>query len=172
MRWSVSSCGCANTYGADKRTTHGHTGLRYDGEKSKEYLSWQAMKARCSDPKNSNWQRYGGRGIGVCERWRDSFENFFADMGRRPTPDHELDRIDNNGGYEPGNCKWSTRLEQANNRSNTRLLAHRGETHSLAQWARLCNIDAKTLHGRLRTGWNIADALDTPISVAHSRRKR
>lgn len=79
------------------------------------YSTWQGMRQRCNNKKTNNYQHYGGRGIKVCERW-DSFANFLADMGERPSPRHTLDRIDNDGDYEPDNCKWSTRVEQISNR--------------------------------------------------------
>jgi hypothetical protein len=84
---------------------------------SPEYTSWQAMKARCSNPNLSAFKYYGGRGISVCARWRDSFEEFLADMGRRPSMAHTLDRFpNNNGNYEPGNVRWATKSEQLKNR--------------------------------------------------------
>ena len=90
-------------------TTHGHS-------KRTEYTIWSGIKGRCFNPKNPVYQYYGGRGIIVCERWRFSFENFFEDMGQRPSLDFSLDRIDPNGNYEPGNCRWATMKEQQNNK--------------------------------------------------------
>jgi hypothetical protein len=103
------SCGCLITETQKLlRTTHGRTGTL-------EYKSWSAMKERCGNPKNIKWNLYGGRGIIVCDRWLNSFQNFFNDMGPRPVGT-TLDRINSNGNYEPSNCRWSTILEQNKNR--------------------------------------------------------
>lgn len=140
------------------RVRHGHS-IR--GRKSAEYRCWQAMIARCTNPRQTGYHNYGGRGIMICERWQ-SFENFIADMGPRPSPRHSLDRKDNNGHYEPGNCRWATKIEQDNNRRTNRLIEFGGRTLSITQWARELGVHPVTLHIRLKNGWTVEKTLTTP----------
>jgi hypothetical protein len=107
---SVASCGCRRFKHA-QRSESQHGPLM----QTSEYQTWASMLARCGNPKDKFWRRYGGRGIHVCERWR-RFDHFFADMGRKPSPRHSIDRVNNDGNYEPGNCRWATSSEQLRNR--------------------------------------------------------
>lgn len=149
------SCGCLKDENAGTYfITHGMT-------RTRTYKSWAEMKARCYNPRCIRYPRYGGRGIVVCERWLHSFENFLADMGERPKG-MTIDRIDNNGNYEPNNCRWATYKQQANNSSNARPLTFNGETLCLSDWAKAKGFKAATIRGRLRKGWTVEQALETP----------
>lgn len=107
------SCGCFNREATRKREyKHGYSSR---GTLSVEYTCWICMRCRCHNPKHRDYKWYGARGISVCKRWRDSFPNFLADMGFKPSSDLSLDRIDNDGNYKPGNCRWATAKQQANN---------------------------------------------------------
>src|SRR5262245_50975043 len=133
------------------------------GRRTPEYKSWDLMKSRCYNPHDRSYARYGGRGITVCKRWRYSFANFLADMGPRPSPRHSLDRFpDQNGNYEPGNCRWATRKQQANNRHGNRLLTHEGLTLTTSQWSERLGMPRYLLYLRFRLGWSVAAALTTP----------
>ncbi len=152
------SCGCMGsrkTIG-DRRRTHGMSGTPI-------YKVWRAMIVRCTDPKACSYERYGGRGILVCERWLHSFDAFFADMGPTYRSGLTLERKNNNGNYEPGNCRWATIYEQANNKRGNRLITFRGTTLTAAQWGRKLGISGLRVAARLRSGWSIARALTSPI---------
>lgn len=158
LRNGVSaSCGCALDRSKISRT-HGHTvGRRI----SPTYHSWAGMKARCSDPAHSHYPSYGARGISVCPRW-ESFEQFLADMGEKPDG-CSIDRRDVNGNYEPANCRWATRKEQANNTRNNRMIAALGRTQTLQQWADEIGISHGALIFRLdKAKWDVQRALTTP----------
>jgi len=116
------------------------------------------MLGRCHNPTDNSWARYGGRGIVVCERWRESFLNFAEDMGERP-PSHSIDRIDNNGNYEPKNCRWATKKEQCNNTRSNRVLVLDGKAKTMTQWAEELGLSRETIRGRLRRGATVERAL-------------
>lgn len=139
---------------------HGHA---VAGKASPEYDAYQHMKSRCYNPRISSYPHYGGRGICVCARWLESFENFIADMGPKPDPSYSLDRIDNNGNYQPGNCRWTSRIEQAQNRRRSNLLTFDGETLPMTVWARKIGIEHSSLRERLAKGMSVAEALTTPV---------
>lgn len=120
--------------------------FKWGPEYSKEYNSWWSMFNRCTNPQSTAYDRYGGRGIKPSKRWL-SFLNFLADMGRCP-PKHQLERIDNNKGYSKKNCKWATRIEQANNTSKTVFLTFKGERLSVTQWSRKFGVNRQTIWAR------------------------
>lgn len=136
---NVQSCGC---YNRDKNillhTTHGMRG-------TKEYKSYRKMIERCYYEKDINYHNYGGRGIIVCERWRNSFENFFEDMGVKPSPKHTIERKDPNRNYEPDNCIWATSKQQNNNRTNNTRYQYDGLDMTQAQWAEYLGIPSRFL---------------------------
>jgi hypothetical protein len=133
---------------------------------------WCDLKARCSNTGRKDYQNYGGRGIRVCDRWLNSFEAFVEDMGVKPSPHHSIDRIDNHGHYEPGNCRWATRKEQGRNKRNMHMLEHNGVRRCVSEWAEETGLQKHTILFRLRTGWSVADALNTKVSVVPSRHVR
>ena len=116
------------------------------------------MLARCYNPNNESYHNYGGRGITVCDRWKNSFKNFYEDMGDA-LKGHSLDRIDNDGNYELSNCKWSTYTEQMNNKQTNRLLTYNGITLTMAEWSRKLNIDQDVIYMRLKRGMTVERAL-------------
>jgi hypothetical protein len=138
----------------------------WDGKsRTPEYGSWHAMIGRCTKPDNDCFEYYGGRGITVCDRWLTSFENFLTDMGPKPSLHHTIERIDNNKGYEPGNCKWATLSEQARNRRDNVLLEHDEKVQCLAAWADDLGIKQTTLRMRLKRGWSAERILTTPVNA-------
>jgi hypothetical protein len=120
------------------------------------------MKDRCNNPRNNRFYAYGARGIKFCKRW-ESFSNFIADMGLKPTPKHSLDRINTDGDYAPTNCRWADGITQANNCRSNHFLELNGTRKTLAQWARELGVSALTLKSRLVYGWTDEEALTKPI---------
>lgn len=159
------SCGCEQRrlLGQTARIrarTHGES----RGGGSVEYRTWGGMKQRCHNPNYHGFAEYGGRGIFVCDRWRGQggFENFLADMGRRPEGEYSIDRINNDGPYSPENCRWATVKQQAKNRRSTVLITIDGETRSVVEWARVRGFPESLIYLRLRAGWSERDAVMKP----------
>ena len=130
---------------------------------SPEYRSWRGMKTRCFDAKNPAYPNYGGRGISVYPGWVDSFQAFLGYIGPKPSPMHTLNRINNDGNYEPGNVRWALPREQANNRRSTLAITYDGETLSSEEWSRRTGIPACTIRRRLEHGWSDEAAVATPV---------
>lgn len=151
---STNSCGCFNP-----------ANLKHGGRYTSEYRAWCKMKERCLNPNTKEYIFYGGRGIKICDRWLNSFENFLSDVGKRPSPKHSLDRFpNNNGDYEPLNFRWATKKEQSNNRRSNIILTHNGKTNTLSGWANELNIKPSVLRIRLSVlKWTVEEALSTPI---------
>ena len=166
---NTKSCGCnKGNFCSQKALGHGHSTIR--NGKSLTYESWTAMRSRCNNPKQASYKNYGGRGIKICDEWNNSFEAFLKDMGERPSSQYSLERIDNNGNYCPGNCKWASLVEQANNKSTNRIISFGGKTMTFAQWSRFLGIDERTLRARInRYGWSIEKAFTTPIRRSNSK---
>lgn len=149
----TQSCGCLHReIMVARNSSHGLCELP-------EYSIWLGMRNRCNNPNEIGWKNYGGRGISVCERW-NSFENFLADMGNRPSSSHSIDRFPNpNGNYEPSNCRWATDKDQARNTRRNRMLTAHGKTQCLAAWSEELVIPASRIIARLNRGWNDERAL-------------
>jgi hypothetical protein len=161
-RGLTRSCGCINREIGMKRITHGMS-------KSLEYRCWQAMLSRCLNPKNIGFHNYGGAGVRVCDRWRHSFENFLADMGEAPFAGASIDRKDNKGNYDPGNCRWATRQQQNNNKTSNRMIDIEGKTQSLAEWSRELGVNPYSVSTRIQRGWDDVDALLKPFNVPNRK---
>lgn len=162
---NTSSCGCLHREQvAAQARTHGLS-------HRPEHNAWITMRRRCEDPKVIGYMNYGGRGISVCERWQ-VFANFIADMGLRPGVGYSVDRIDNDRGYEPGNCRWATRREQGYNKRTSRVVEINGARVSLAKIAHEHGLPPKILRSRvIRLGWALEHALATPYTPRSTQRE-
>lgn len=155
------SCGCFRKEQSTKPRSHGY-------RNSSTYASWFNMKVRCgltgykNKPDSNVYRNYEARGITVCKRWL-KFESFLADMGPAPGPGFSIERVNNNLGYRPSNCKWIPRGEQAKNQSKSIRLTFNGEMKILADWARSLHLNYGTLISRIRRGWSIKQAFTTPV---------
>lgn len=150
-RGHVTSCGC---YARELATRHGLA-------TSRVYNIWIQMKHRCENPKCHAFRYYGSRGIKLCDRWQ-SFDFFLEDMRQPPSNEHSIDRIDNSGNYEPSNCRWATRTEQARNKRNNRFITVGNETKTLSEWALIAGVSSPTIIRRLEDGWPPEKAVSTP----------
>lgn len=148
---ATRSCGCLSVEASRDRAT------RHGGAGTTEYNIWRTMRARCQNPRSKSFPHYGGRGIAVCDRWQ-SFELFLADMGERP-PGTTLDRINNDLGYLPSNCRWATHVEQGNNRRNNVKFEIDGVSLTLSQWSNVTGVKRTTILQRLNNGWNVEAAI-------------
>jgi hypothetical protein len=157
------SCGCI---AIEANRTHGESGGGAGsrrGTHSAEYLTWQNMRARCNRPSLPGYKHYGGRGISVCARWND-FGAFLSDIGRRPSAKHSLDRINNEGNYEPGNCRWVTGERQMRNTRLTTILTIGETSLPLADWAEGIGLSRGGLRKRLALGWDPLEAVTRPVN--------
>ncbi len=153
-----TSCGCA----------HG----THNGSKQREYRVWRAMKDRCYNPKDTGYKHYGGRGVKVCDRWLKSYANFREDMGLRPSSEHSIDRKDNDGNYEPSNCRWVTMKEQCNNRRSNKIIEYGFCRRTVTEWAKARKMKRPVLHYRLTNEWSIPDALFIPVNKCNKTYKK
>jgi hypothetical protein len=151
----VVSCGCVRRERAreniKKATGKGRGNLRHGMSKTPEWRVWAGIRQRCYDKNSPAYVYYGGRGVTVCERW-SRFENFSSDMGLRPSPEHTLERVDNDGSYTPENCRWATRKEQARNRRSNFMVTAFGESLPLAAWAERFGVGRTTIVARILRG--------------------
>ena len=151
----TKSCGCLRKEkGRDMLFRHGM-------KNSREYSAWVHMLGRCFNPRNGKFPLYGGRGIKVCERWQ-KFENFYSDIGPKPSSKHSINRVNNNGPYSPDNCVWSTSIEQSRNKNNNIRVVYRGASKTIMEWAEILDIPYMTLHSRIvRLKWSAENAIET-----------
>jgi len=151
------SCGCLQIESLLKRSiTHGHS-------KTSEYKTWCAVLHRCENETDKRYYDYGGRGIDVCNDWHD-FNIFFADMGKKPFKDAQIDRIDNNLGYYKLNCRWVSRTQNQRNMRSNRIITYKGVSKTLVEFAEQFCINKSTLSKRIcRSGWSIERAIETPV---------
>lgn len=165
--WCRCDCG-GDKIASSHQLTSGHTKscgclfATHRMTKSPEYSTWVGIRDRCYNQNAPSFVRYGGRGIAVCDRWLESFENFYEDMGARSSKDHSIDRIDNNGPYSPENCRWATRSQQQRNARRTVIVQLNGVKMSMTSAAEIIGMKPNTLNERIRRGWKLPQGI-TPL---------
>lgn len=162
-RGKSTSCGCFNKENARKlHTTHGKAMLK-PGVRHPDYCIWMKMKSRCFNPNDKSYNNYGGRGITVCNEWKDSFEHFITDMGWRPNKSYSLERIDYNGNYCPENCKWIHKSQQSRNSRRVKLIYYNNNSYCLTELCKLLNLTYSTMRHRVHDlGIPFAEAMKYP----------
>lgn len=152
---------CAKAARGLSKRTHGHSWLtaKRGSLESKCYYTWQAIKRRCNNPGDKRYSDYGGRGIRVCAEWETSYEAFLGDMGLPPSADHQIDRIENDEGYSPGNCRWASRKENGRNKRNNSIIHAKGKSATVSEWAEETGLKRETIQRRLFRGWPHEDAI-------------
>lgn len=165
------SCGCLQRQQASKQATEmGASNKTHGKTATPEWMIWRGMRLRCYDTAQPAYPNYGGRGIKVCDRWT-AFENFFADMGERPTEKHSLDRIDCDGDYTPTNCRWATNKQQQRNRRNNIRVEYNGEVKCLSEWAELYGLKQVIVWNRyVCSRWSIHRTLTIPLAKTTQQR--
>lgn len=157
---NTTSCGCYH------REVVSKTIMTHKRIEDNVYLKWSAMKARCFNKNTEHYSDYGGRGITVCDRWRDSFDLFYEDVSKLPhfgEDGYSLNRIDNDGNYEPGNVEWADSVVQNNNKRNNRLVTFNDKTQTVAKWSRETGIPYNVIYKRAKLGWSLDEILTTPV---------
>ena len=147
-----------------KHHPHPSCGCQEHLTQKEGYKSWATMIQRCCNKNTFEYKYYGGRGIKVCDRWREGFFNFYMDMGDRP-PGCTLERIDVNGDYTPENCRWATLLEQGDNRRNTVRVEYNGTIYTLGELSKMSGIKRRHIYGRIRNGWSVERAITEPVKT-------
>lgn len=167
MKGKRKSCGCKKSeYVSQSKIKHGHA--PWGRCATPTYRSWAAMIDRCTNDNNKRWHRYGGRGITVCDQWRYSFQSFLDDMGEKPAR-MTLDRIDNDGNYEPKNCRWATSKTQGRSNYRARMIEAFGRKQLLVDWALETGLLRETIARRLNAGWPAERALSVAPLGSHWR---
>jgi len=162
-RGQTRSCGCLkDELAAERLTTHGLSHLA-------EYKVWSVARDRCRNPRNKKFKNYGGRGIAMCPEWDAGFASFYADMGLRPSSQHTLERIDNNGPYAPGNCRWATHMEQARNQRRNRRVVVYGQSMVLQDADKIAPVRRQTIEARLKSGQSMHEAVHHPSRTCKRR---